>query len=100
MADAELTAAEQAGERAAFNTIARAAGEVLGKLASLFVFAFLGRKLGEQGVGVYFFGLSYGAIVLIPIDLGFDRSLLREAAPARERARALMRTVVRWKLLI
>jgi O-antigen/teichoic acid export membrane protein len=100
MGEPELSAAEAAGERAAFNAVVRAVGEIVGKLASLVLFAALGRTLGEDGLGVFVFALSFGIIVLIPIDLGFDRNLLREVAADRTRLGPLTGTVLACKLAI
>lgn len=100
MAEQELTKEEAVGERVASNAIVRAAGEVVGKLASLVLFAALGRTLGEDGLGVFVFALSFGIIVLIPIDLGFDRNLLREAAVDRSRLGVLTGTVLSLKLAL
>ena len=100
MAEAPLSEEEAVGERVATNAIVRAAGEVVGKLASLLLFAALGRALGEQGLGVFVFAMSFGIIVLIPIDLGFDRNLLREAAADRSRLNELAGTVLSCKLAL
>jgi O-antigen/teichoic acid export membrane protein len=100
MADARLSDGEAAGERVAFNTIVRAVGEVVGKLASLVLFAALGRTLGEDGLGVFVFGLSFAIIVLIPIDLGFDRNLVREVAADRSRIAPLTGTVLTCKFAL
>jgi len=100
VADGERTEEEAVGERVAFNAIVRAAGEVVGKLASLVLFAALGRSLGETGLGIFVFALSFGIIVLIPIDLGFDRNLLREAAKDRSRLEKLTGDVLACKLVL
>lgn len=100
MAEPDLSAGEQAGERAARNTIVRAGGEIVGKLASIVLFAVIGRTLGEPGLGVFVLALSFATIVLIPIDLGLDRGLLREVAADRGRAGPLAANVVVIKLVI
>lgn len=100
MAAPELSAGERAGERAALNTLVRGAGEVVGKFASLILFAFIGRTLGEPGLGVFVLALSFATIVLIPLDLGLDRGLLREVAADRSRAGPLGANVVAIKLAL
>lgn len=79
--------AEQAFERAARNTFARALGELLAKLASLAFFAVLARKLGQSGVGVFVFALAWAEISMLLASLGLDRAMIRWIA--RDRSRAL-----------
>ena len=69
--------ARAAGERAALNTALRAVGEVVGKLASLVVFALLARKVGAAGLGTYVLALAWGEVAMSPVGLGIDRYLLR-----------------------
>jgi O-antigen/teichoic acid export membrane protein len=94
------SASQLAGQRAALNTIVRAVGEVTGKVASLFLFASIGRTLGEDGLGTFVLALAFATIVLIPIDLGLDRGLLREVAADRKQAGPLAANVVVIKLVI
>src|SRR5438128_776781 len=70
-------AIRQAGERAAANTVLRAIGEIVGKLASLVVFALLARKAGASGLGAYVLALAWGEVAMTPVGLGIDRYLLR-----------------------
>jgi O-antigen/teichoic acid export membrane protein len=81
--------AEQAFERAARNTLARATGELLAKLASLAFFAVLARKLGQHGVGVFVFALAWAEISMLLASLGLDRAIIRWIARDRARARRL-----------
>ena len=74
-----------AGERAAKNTLWRAAGEITGKLASLLLFAVMARELGQSGLGVFVFALAFGQIATMPTGLGLDRWLLRHVAADRSR---------------
>ena len=57
----QLSPSERAGERAALNTVTRAVGEIVGKLASLVLFAALARKVGESDLGVYVFAFAWAA---------------------------------------
>ena len=52
-------AAERAGRRAAKNTIVRALGEIVGKGASLVLFAVLAREVGDDGVGAYVLAFAF-----------------------------------------
>jgi O-antigen/teichoic acid export membrane protein len=80
---------EQAFERAARNTAARAVGELLAKLASLAFFAVLARALGQTGVGVFVFALAWAEISMLLASLGLDRALIRWIARDRSRSAAL-----------
>jgi O-antigen/teichoic acid export membrane protein len=95
----EPSASEQAGARAARNTAARAGGEIVGKLASLVLFAVLGREVGESGLGAFVFAFAFLQIVFVPIDLGYDRWLVRQVAHDRATAAGLMWDVIALKLL-
>lgn len=75
--------AEQAGRRAARNTLIRAGGEIVGKLSTLALFAVLARELGERELGVFVFAFAFLGIALIPIGFGTDSYLLRESARER-----------------
>lgn len=75
-----LSTARQAGERALKTTIIRSLGEIIGKLASLAVFALLARKLGAVHLGTYVFALVWGEVSMVPVGLGIDRYLLRRVA--------------------
>lgn len=77
--------ARQAGERALKNTIVRAIGEIVGKLASLVVFALLARKVGAAHLGTYVFALVWGEVSMVPVGLGIDRYLLRRVAADHSR---------------
>ncbi len=58
----------------------RALGEIVGKLASLVVFALLARKVGAAHLGNYVFALVWGEVSMVPVGLGIDRYLLRSVA--------------------
>src|SRR5256885_4495030 len=69
--------ARAAGERAIMNTAYRTAGEITGRFASLLLFAQAGRSLGENGLGAFVFAVVFTGIVMIPVNLGLDRYMLR-----------------------
>jgi O-antigen/teichoic acid export membrane protein/peptidoglycan/xylan/chitin deacetylase (PgdA/CDA1 family) len=77
---------EQAFERVARNTFARAAGELVSKLASLVFFAAVARNLGQTGVGAFVFALAWAEISMLIASLGLDRALVRWIAADRSRA--------------
>jgi O-antigen/teichoic acid export membrane protein/peptidoglycan/xylan/chitin deacetylase (PgdA/CDA1 family) len=80
---------ERAFARAARNTAARAAGELLAKLASLGFYAVLARKLDQSGVGVFVFALAWAEISMLLASLGLDRALVLWIARDRSRAPSL-----------
>lgn len=71
------------------NTALQATGEILGKLASLVVFAVLARKAGADGLGTYVLALAWGEVAMAPVGLGVDRYLLKLLAADRSRLEAL-----------
>jgi O-antigen/teichoic acid export membrane protein len=93
-------AAQQTGERAVKNTVVRAVGEIIGKLASLVLFVALARSVGQSGLGVFVFAFAYGQIVMIPIELGFDRYMLRAVAKDRQTIHTLFFNVVAIKAIL
>jgi len=80
----DRTDAERAGERAVKNTAVRAVAEIVGKLASLVLFAVLARAVGTSGLGTFVFALAWAAISVEPVGLGVDRYLLRRIAKQRD----------------
>ena len=73
----DLSPARAAGERAILNTAYRSGGEIVGRFASLLLFAYAGRKLGQSGLGAFVFGIAFTGFVMIGVDLGLDRYTLR-----------------------
>jgi O-antigen/teichoic acid export membrane protein len=74
-----------ASRRIARNTAARAAGEILAKLASLVFFITMARELGAEGLGVFSFALALTGALLVASGFGTDELVAREVArdPAR-----------------
>jgi O-antigen/teichoic acid export membrane protein len=70
----------RAGERALANTALRASGEIVGKLASLLLFAVLAREVGPSDLGDFVFAFAWTQIAMTPVGLGVDRYLLRRVA--------------------
>jgi O-antigen/teichoic acid export membrane protein len=93
-------AAERAGRRAAKNTLVRALGEIVGKGASLVLFAVLAREVGDSGVGVYVLAFAFVQIATMPIGLGIDMYLTREVSRERRSASELLGDVVAVKALL
>jgi O-antigen/teichoic acid export membrane protein len=68
------------GRRLTRNTIIRASSEVLGKLASVVLFAYVARKLGSATLGDFVFALALSQIVWAVAGFGLDRMVLRDVA--------------------
>lgn len=98
--DSELSGSQQAGDRAARNTAIRAVAEVIGKLATLALFVVLAREVGQTGTGVYVLAFSFCQIAMMPVDLGFDRYLLRRVAEDRTELDRLFWNVIGVKLAL
>ena len=62
------------------NASLRAFTEIAGKVASIVLFAFIARKLGEVPLGDYVFALALTQIIYVVADLGMSRYLLQETA--------------------
>ncbi|HEV3093270.1 MAG TPA: flippase [Solirubrobacteraceae bacterium] len=92
--------AEAVSERAIANTAYRGVGEIVGRLASLAMFALVARKLGESGLGAFVFGIAYLGFVMVAVDLGLDRYILRVIARERSSAHHLFFNVIALKLAI
>ena len=73
----------RAAERVVKNTVLRAVGDIVGKLATLLVLATLARKVGASGMGVYVFALAWAELATLPVALGIDRFILRQVARDR-----------------
>ncbi len=82
--------AERVGRRAGKNTLIRAVGEIVGKLASLVLFGALARAVGQAEIGIFVFAFAYLQIVTMPVGLGMDRLLVRRVAKDRSRLEELM----------
>jgi len=95
---AVLSLTEATADRAAANAIARGVGEIVGKLASLVLFAALARR-GADELGVFVFAFAWTQVATTPGELGFDRYLLRKVAEDRGNIHALFYEIVRTKAL-
>jgi O-antigen/teichoic acid export membrane protein len=96
----EPSASEAVGQRAVTNTALRAGGDIIGKVASLVLFAVMARELTPTELGEFVFGLALLQIALVPIEFGFDRYLLRRVAKERESVHALFFDIISLKLAL
>jgi len=90
----------EVGERAIANTLYRSAGEVVGRLASLALFAEVGRHLGENGLGAFVFAVAFLGFVMVAVDLGLDRYMLRAVVRERAVADSMFFNVIALKLAL
>lgn len=94
-----LSEVERTGERVAKNTLLRAVGEILGKLASLLLFAVLARTVGVSDVGAFVFAFAWVQVTMMPIGLGFERYILRAIALDRSKVHEFFFNVLYLKVL-
>ncbi len=91
--------AERAGIRAVLNTAMRAGAEIVGKLATLVLYAGIARATGVDGLGTFVLAASFAELGLIVVDLGLDQYMTREVARDRGR-RSLFTNVIALKLTL
>jgi O-antigen/teichoic acid export membrane protein len=94
----DLSPSEATGQRAIANTLLRASGDIVGKLASLLLFAVMARELSVSDLGTYAFAFAFMQIALVPIEFGFDRYLLRRIAKDRSTVHDLFFDIIALKL--
>jgi O-antigen/teichoic acid export membrane protein len=92
--------AQAAGERAIMNTVYRSGGEIVGRFASLLLFAEAGRSLGESGLGAFVFAVAFTGFVMVPAGLGLDRYILRMIAAEGSSKHSLFFNVLVLKLTL
>jgi O-antigen/teichoic acid export membrane protein len=99
--DAEPASAQTQvrGERAIMNTLYRSGGEIVGRCASLLLFAEAGRSLGQSGLGAFVFAVAFTGFVMVPVGLGLDRYILRAIAQERSSQHHLFFNVIALKLI-
>src|SRR5215212_2997787 len=85
--------------RIAFGTLARLAGEAIGKVASLAFFVVIARELGEEQFGDFIFAMSLSTVFLIVAGLGLQEMVGRELAKDPRRADALVWNVIAIRTL-
>lgn len=90
--------ADRAAKRAVSNTVLRAAGELIGKFASLALLAVLAREEGARGLGVFFFALAWCELSITPVAMGFDDYFRRRVAADKGVLERLFANVVVLKL--
>ncbi len=95
----EQSGATGAAKRAAGNTTVRAIAELVGKIASLALLAILAREVGAAGLGIFVFALAWCELAIVPIEMGFDRYLLRRIAGDKSSLERLFANTFAIKLI-
>lgn len=80
--------------RVARNTLARSAGEIIAKVASVAWYVAIARELGAEDFGSFIFGISLSMVVLIAAGFGTDQLLAREVARDRRLVHGLLSNVI------
>lgn len=89
-----------AGRRAVVNTAYRAGGEVIGRFASLLLFAEAGHYLGQSGFGAFVFAMALMGTIMALLGLGLDRYMLRLIAERQAAQDGLFYNVLLLKLAV
>jgi O-antigen/teichoic acid export membrane protein len=97
-ADPTSTETPARGRRATRNAAVQAAGELIGKLASLVLFAAVARALGPAEIGLFVFALAFCQIAALPISIGLENLMLLEVARDRSALDRLFPNLVALKL--
>jgi O-antigen/teichoic acid export membrane protein len=87
-------------KRVARNTVLRAIADVIGKVASLVLFAFIARALGVETLGNYVLALSVVQLIWALSGFGLDQMALRDIARDRTVVEDLFFDVITFKLVI
>jgi O-antigen/teichoic acid export membrane protein len=88
------------GTRAIANTLFRSGAETVGRLASLALFVEAGRTLGQSGLGAFVFAVAFLGFVMVAVNLGVDRWLLRAIAREHSASDQLFFNVLSLKLAL
>jgi len=81
------------------NTLYLTIAYIFEKIFVFFYFIFLARYLGTVGFGIYSFAISFIAIFLVFVDLGFSTVLIREIAKNKEKAKEYLENVLTFKII-
>ena len=98
--DPQVSASQHAGARAARNTVARAAAEVVGKLATFAIFAMLAREVSPSALGAFVFALAFLQIAFYFVGVGCDTYVTKNVATDRGSADRLFFNVIGLKAVL
>jgi O-antigen/teichoic acid export membrane protein len=88
-----------ASRRIASGTLARLAGEAVGKVGSLAFFVVIARELGKEHFGDFIFAMSLSTVFLFVTGLGLQELVGREIAKDPRRAHDLVWNVIALRAL-
>ena len=73
----------RASRRIAVGAAARSVGELVAKVASLFLYVAIARELGDESFGDFVFAISLATMLTVAAGLGLQDLLAREIAKDR-----------------
>jgi O-antigen/teichoic acid export membrane protein len=82
------------------NAAVKLASELVGRVASFVLALWAARQLGEDGFGLYNYGLALGFVLAQVADMGLQVLMTREVAVAGMGARPAVQAALRLKLLL
>ncbi|MCF6276477.1 MAG: flippase [Candidatus Magasanikbacteria bacterium] len=82
------------------NTMFMITASIGQKLVAFVYFTLIARQLGAEGVGMYFFALSFTTIFVVFVDLGLNNVLIRESAKYKEKAQSYFSNVLFAKFIL
>jgi len=87
------------GQKITSNTSFFMVALVIQKVLSFVYFTILARSLGAEGIGQYFFAISFASMFSVLIDLGLSPLLIREVAKEKEDTDRWFRQIFTLKLI-
>ena len=86
-------------QRITANTSFFMAALIIQKIFSFVYFTLLARNLGAEGIGQYFFAVSFASMFSVLVDLGLSPLLIREVAKEKEELDRWFRQVFTLKII-
>ncbi|MBT4209848.1 MAG: flippase [Candidatus Komeilibacteria bacterium] len=87
------------GQKITANTSFFMTALVIQKVLSFVYFTILARSLGAEGIGQYFFAISFASMFSVLIDLGLSPLLIREVAKEKDEANRWFQQIFTLKLI-
>ena len=82
------------------NTMFMITASIGQKLVAFVYFTLIARQLGAEGVGIYFFALSFTTIFVVFVDLGLNSVLIRESSKYKENIQTYFSNVLFAKFVL
>lgn len=87
------------GQRITANTSFFMTALVLQKVLSFVYFTILARAIGAEGIGQYFFAISFASMFSVLVDLGLSPLLIREVAKGEDNAQKWFQQIFTLKVI-